>query len=338
VCGYADLDVTSRPRRAQQEVEMTIEQQHLPIGWTTSGEPVWAARGAAGGIQIAVGDDDGTPDDDLFDDDEDGDEPDEDDDEDEAPAARKRRRQRDDEDDDGDTDWTPPTREAFRRMEEALKKANGEAGKRRRFGKLMDRLGIDDPEAWLTQRGINPEDGLPYGDDVVDPRDDVDEDFQEDDRRRDRNRDREIARAVRTAEQRGRNTTRDELMPVIMELTARDQLREAGFSGTKAQMARMLRSIDPNDLDVEVDSDGFELVGMDDEIERLREEFPQLFGDAEEEPRRRRTGRAAPGGNRTTATRTRGARDVDGGNRGRQPAAPRGWAAQAVDQLMNGQR
>jgi hypothetical protein len=333
-------DVTSaRDGHTQEAVEMTIEYEHAPIGLTTSGEPVWAARGAA--IEFAVGDDDGRPDDELFNGaDDDDDEDDDDSDEDERPAVRTRKRTTSGDDD--SNDWTPPDRESWERMQTALKRANGEAGKRRRFGKLMDRLGIDDPEAWLSERGIDPATGLPYGGDVVDPRDDTEDDGyeREDDVRRrgdrderdERTRDRELTRQVRTAEQRGRTAERDRLMPALLESSARLALREAGFSGNKSQLDRMLRTIDPRDLEVDVTADDVELVGIDEEVERLKEDFPEFFR-TEEPPARRRA--AANGRTASNGGRPRGAREVDGGNRGRQPAAPRGWKEQAVAQMMN---
>jgi hypothetical protein len=106
-------------------------------------------------------------------------------------------------------------------------------------------------------------------------------------------------------------------------------------------LARILRTVDPRSLDVEYDDDSFELVGMDDEIERLKEDFPQFFADEDDEPPARRraagNGRATAAGTRT-AGRPRGAREVDGGNRGRQPAAPRGWKEQIAAQMMEGRR
>jgi hypothetical protein len=328
---------------------MTSEEKTLPIGWTTSGQPVWALRGAA--IEFAVGDDEG--DDPEFDDeqDEDDDEQDDEQDDDEdtrkrqtSPRARRSRTGGNDGDDDGD--FVPPTREAWERVQSALKRANGEAGKRRRVGKVMDRLGIDDLETWMTQRGLDPESGEPFGSDVVSPDDEADDDgYQErererDDRRDSRSRDRETARQIRTAEQRGRAAERDRLIPALMEQSARLALRDAGFSGTKQQLDRMLRSIDPRDLDFDDDEGSFELLGMDEEIERLQDDFPDYFGggrDEDERPRRRGTKSAT---SRTaTTSRARGARDVDGGsNRGRQPSAPRGWAEQAVEQMMNNRR
>jgi hypothetical protein len=316
---------------------MTIEHIHLPIGLTAAGEPVWALRGA--GIEFAVGDDDGE-DPSFGDEPDDGDEDDEPDD-DEGPAAKRRtasRSTRGRQDDDGETDWTPPDREAWERVTGALKKANSEASKRRRVGKTLERLGIDDLETWLMDRGLDPETGMPYGDDVVDPDDgsfdEPDPELQDDRRasRSSRERDREIARKVRGAEQRGRTAERDRLMAPLMETTARLALREAGFSGTKTQLDRMLRTIDPRDLELDADDDGYELLGMDEAVEQLREDFPQFFGgdegDEDAKPRRRRTSSTTP------TTRTRGAREVDGGNRGRQPAKPMRWEQQMVDRMF----
>lgn len=309
-----------------------------PLGWTTGGTPVYPAqggRGNGGGIDFIVGDDDGP--DPEFDDDRDEDD-DEDDEQDDDPRARRRPARRDD--GEGD-EWTPPDRDSYERLTTALKRANSEAGRRRRVGKEMERLGITDLSTWLTERGIDPATGHPFGNDVVSPGDgDLDE--QPDGRRRRtdeygyerepeprdddrtaRQRDREVARQVLTAEQRGRAAARDELMPVLAEYAARTALRDAGFTGTKAQLERALRSIDPGTLDLDLDGDSFELVGIDEAIEELRNDLPGFFEDRGEH----RTTR--PGG-RTS----RGARDVDGGDRGRQRAKPQQtWAEKMAEQM-----
>src|ERR1044072_6536917 len=80
-----------------------------------------------------------------------------------------------------------------------------------------------------------------------------------------RGRDGELTRKMRTAEQRGRTAERDRLMPALLESSARLALREAGFSGNKAQLDRMLRSIDPRDPEGDIDADEIASVGMDEE-------------------------------------------------------------------------
>ena len=309
-----------------------------PVGWTSGGTPVYAAQGGrgGGGIQFAVGDDDGA--DPEFDDEHDDAE---DDDEDEPAARGRQRRTTQGDGDDGDEDWTPPDRNSYERLTSALKRANSEAGKRRRVGKVMDRLGISDLDTWLTERGIDPTTGQPYGSDVVDPGDADDEpagrradDYEreedvrprrDDDERTARQRDRQTARQILTAEQRGRAAARDELMPAMAELAARTAMRDAGFTGTPQQLEKMLRTIDPDTIEFDFDGGSFELVGIEEAIEELRTDFPERF-------EARTNGRAA---RRTTANgrATRGAREVDGGDRGRQPRKALGWAEQMVAQM-----
>lgn len=318
---------------------------YTPITWTVGGQPIYPAQGGrgGGGIQFAVGDDSGA--DPEFDDEQD-DEHDEDDDEqddDERSAGRQRtRRQATDEDgDEDDPDWQPPTREAWERVQGALKRANGEAGKRRRMGKAMEKLGIDDLGTWLTGRGIDPETGEPFGTDVVgtgDEQDEPDDGYEREPAPREterdaRQRDRQTARQILAAEQRGRATARDEVMPILAEYAARTALRDAGFVGTPKQLERALRSIDPATLDLEMDGDSFELIGIDEAIDELRDDLPEYF----EQPAARRrtaTGATTARAARTATTRTRGgARDVDGGERGRQPKAARSWQDKVAEQM-----
>jgi len=319
---------------------------YTPIAYTVLGVPVYSAQGGRSGgsrIEFAVGDDEG--DDPEFDDDDDSgrdadDDADDDDDDEDEPAARKARRGRqqqdDGEDEDGeDADWTPPDRATWDRVTGSLKRANAEAGKRRRIGKYADKLGIDDFGTWLTERGIDPETGHPYGDDVVDPRDDTaDVDQYEDDPRRGddersrRQRDKEHARAVLTAERRGEQKAREELMPILAEHAARLALRDAGFTGDDRQLRRIMRTIDPDELDLDLDGDSFELLGIEEAITQLQEDFPNLF--EERKPARRRTAATA----RTATRASRGARDVDGGGRGRQQAAPKTWEEKIAAQMF----
>jgi hypothetical protein len=322
-----------------------VHSPYTPISYTVLGVPVYSAQGgrSGGGIQFIVGDDEGADPD--FDDERDDDDDDDDDDagQDDEPAARRttrRRGQREDDeadgDDDGDTDWTPPTREAWERVNGALKRANGEAGKRRRIGKVADKLGIDDFATWLTERGIDPDTGRPYGNDVVDPDDSADQGDEPDERTRDderarRQRDKEHARALLTAEKRGEQKAREQLMPVLAEHAARLALRDAGFSGDDRQLRRIMRTIDPDELDLDLDGDSFELVGIEEAVIQLQEDFPELF--EERKPARRRSAAAAT--TRGTARATRGARDVDGGGRGRQQSAPKTWQDKILAQMVD---
>lgn len=58
---------------------------------------------------------------------------------------------------------------------------------------------------------------------------------------------------------------------------ARAELREAGFTGTREQAAKLSRLLNLDDLDV--DDDG-EVDGLEDAVADLKDEFPALFGTA----------------------------------------------------------
>lgn len=314
-----------------------------------NGTPIYPLQGgrSGGSVRIAVGDDDGTPDDDLLDEDDDeGDEDDEEDDRDELPAsmrgkakpkAKATRRPAADEDDDeadedDDEDGTPG---AIKRMEAALQKANKTAARYRRAGKAMERLGIDDFATWITERGIDPETGRPFGSDVVDPEDEADEsDLFEEERpaRRDpKATDKETTRAIRAAEKRAEARVRAELVPILAQVSATNALRNAGFKGSEAKMERMLRLIDPDDLDIVVEDGTFEIEGLDDAVATLKDDFPELFPDAE--PVRTRT--TGAGRTRPAARRVSGARDVDGDGRGRaaKKTGQGGWLEQMAARM-----
>lgn len=66
---------------------------------------------------------------------------------------------------------------------------------------------------------------------------------------------------------------------------ARAELKDAGFSGSKEQAAKLSRLLDLEDLDV--DEDG-EIEGLEDAVADLKEQFPALFAEAkatDEKPR-----------------------------------------------------
>lgn len=313
-----------------------LASPYTPIA-VINGTPVYALQGGrAGGIQIVAGDADGDDDDELLDGDEDDDdsdgddEPDEDEGED-LPATRGKRKKPNAED----------AAAAMQRMEAALRNANKTAAKYRRAGRALERLGIDDLPTYLTERGIDPETGLPYGEDVVDPNDlDGDEELIEERpaRRDSKKNDRETVRAVRAAASAAEARAREMYVPILAQQAATIALTAAGFKGEQKQMDKILRLIDPNDLEVVLDDGEFEILGIDEAIADIQENFPVLFRGADDDdddrPTRRRTatkttgtGRAAP------ARRATGARDVDGGERGKPAKKQGGWVDQIVAQM-----
>jgi hypothetical protein len=322
----------------QPGMRAALASPFTPIA-VINGTPIYPMQGgrSGGGIQIVTGDDDGTPDDDLLDgDDEDDDGEDDDEadepDEDEKPARRGRKA------DDGDGDG------ALARMEAALKKANSTAAKYRRAGRALERLGIDDLPTYLTERGIDPESGRPYGEDVVDPDDTGDTgdgdlfDERPTERRDTRKSDRDTVRAVRAAKTAAEARARETYVPILAQQAATLALREAGFKGNRAKMDKVLRLIDPNDLDIVLDGDEFEIEGLDDAISAIQDDFPELFKavdeDDDDRPARRTAAKTTGTGRpRTPARRASGARDVDGGERGRPAKKQGGWVEQIVAQM-----
>lgn len=316
----------------QPGMRAALASPFTPIA-VINGTPVYPLQGgrSGGGIQIVAGDADGDDDDELLDGDEDDeddddepeDEPDDDGDEEDDPRARRRKGA------DGD---------AMARMEAALKKANNEAARNRRAGKAMQRLGIEDLATWLTERGIDPQTGFPYGDDVVDPDDDgTDGDllYEPDTRKDSKKSDRETVRAIRTAVAQAEARARETYVPILAQQAATLALREAGFKGTPAKMNKILRLIDPDDLEVDLTDGEFEIVGIDEAVAQIQDDFPELFrgSDEDDERPRRRAATRTTGTGRTPARRASGARDVDGGGRGKPAARKGGWLDQIVVQM-----
>jgi len=329
----------------QPGLQAVFASPYTPIG-TINGTPIYRIGGArGGGVQIVVDDSDG---DDLGDEDDDDD--DEEDEPEADPQARRRttrRGQPQDDDGEADGDAEPDERDAvLGRMETALRKANREAATRRTFGKSMKKLGIEDGnlDSWLIERGIDPETGDPIGDGPLHP---VGEDEQGDDpgdsgdpyeeyreapqlsRRDQLKADRAVVQQVMKAERRGEQKALERLTPILAQQAAEAALRAAHFNGDAEKLAMALRFIDPAQIDVEIDDEGYDVVGIDEQVAELQEQFPELFR-TKETPARRASRAAGAGG------RARGARDVDGGDRGRQPQAPRTWAEKMADQLAKG--
>lgn len=302
---------------------------YTPIGYV-NGTPIYPLAGGRGrgDISFAVGPDDRDPEFSTADDDDDIDEDDDEPDDEPDPRGTARRGQPQDP---NAADWTPPTREAFERMETALKRANGTAAKHRRAGKTMDKLGIDDLPSWLAERGIDPDTGQTIGSDVVDP-DALDDESGDDrpdpqDQRSNRRSDQELVRQTLAARKRAETAAQERYMPLLAQQSAENALLRAGFRGDTDEMNLILRLVDPAQVDVILDDDGFDITGIDEQVEVISAKFPQLFKQApsrddDERPNARRT-----------PVRRRGASAVDGGNGGRQPAKQQGWAERALSQM-----
>lgn len=104
----------------------------------------------------------------------------------------------------------------------------------------------------------------------------------------------------------------------------RAALREAGFTGSAERAKRLLRLIDTREVEFDDDDDP---MGLDAQIDELKDDFPELFRSAEatavQVQPRVRTGRvdaSAGGGRQKTSVRTASDLIAEGlrGNRGRR--------------------
>jgi hypothetical protein len=87
--------------------------------------------------------------------------------------------------------------------------------------------------------------------------------------------------------------------PIVVKKAARAALIQAGATAavegdkekTEARLARLLKLIDVSDLSVEDDG---EVLGLDEQVEGLRAEWPELFEPREKKPKARPTGAPRP--------------------------------------------
>lgn len=308
------------------DAEAFYRRMRTPIGHRKDGTPIYLIAG-------------GAPDDSDDDDANDGDDDDNDEDE---------------EDDDGE-EWTPPTKEEWEQAQQdietkaqKLRRANREAADRKRYlrqnnidprtGTKLD--GDDDDEEDDTEEKPRNRRRRAEGDSSRNKnsnrrRNEDDDDGDEDERyspaeqkrrvKREAKRlaDREIARV----EARYENS-----IPVLVTEFA-GALDEMGFSGGKSTLARAMRLIDFNNI--EVDPEG-EIVGLDDELDAIKADFPEWFkGRKRRAPASTRTRRDADGGSDEDAGRT-GRATRTGSRQRRRGGAAETWEDKIARQLVNG--
>jgi len=204
----------------------------------------------------------------------------------------------DDADDDTD-EWTPPTQAEWERLQGTLRRASAEAHLRR---------------VLLAQHGINHRNGKP----LVVPEDD--DTAKPDTTKPDADKpagDTDVLKRIQTAEARAAAKaaaeTETRLRPALVRAATEAALARAGWSGSNMSLATRL--IDPEQVDVETSDDGEPtIVGIDEQIEAIRQEFPGWF-------KRRKPQPAADDSTQTRQPRVRrGVRDVDGDDK--PPAKP----------------
>jgi len=114
--------------------------------------------------------------------------------------------------------------------------------------------------------------------------------------------------------------------PIVIRAEARTLLADAGFTGDAKAATRLIRTLDLRGVDVELDDDGevVDIDGLDEQIEELVEDWPQLFGKGASGTTRRRSA------GRIDATRD------SGSGRGRSGSGGKGKSAteRQAEQLM----
>jgi hypothetical protein len=172
-----------------------------------------------------------------------------------------------DEDDSDEDDYIPPTKEEFQKLLAAKQKADSEAAARKRF---------------LREAGIDPKTGKPIAkpkivlDDLDDDDDDSDDEVDQREARKaikgegkaksDKVFQRQLEREIAKTERR----IRDEATVLLAAVPT--ALNEAGWNGRNLE--RMIKLLDLDDI--HVDSDG-EIDGLQDQIDSLKEDFPEFF-------------------------------------------------------------
>lgn len=334
----------------------------VPIGHTSRGPIFLAAGGRGGGVEMIV--DDRDDDSDPFEDD-DGDEDDDrdddgsdDEDEDDEPRGRRQPRDRRSRGQRGRPDdteeWTPPTRERWESTLERLHRANGEAARRRHLAKVLDKIGASDADALrerLLDWGVDPDSGQRItgdsgqGDEPAGPEAEQPDEQADGNKPTTRTREQVIAER-RQHETRGAEREASRYKPAVALFAAESALREAGWNGQN--MARALKLIDPEMVDIEFDeASGWPVVtGLDEQIEGLRDEFPEWFRSSE--PAGRQGGRQGSRRRddddedvdtfepRPRPRRRTGVREIDGGDRGRPAAQPKSWVQMLNDRIVRG--
>ena len=180
-------------------------------------------------------------------------------------------------DDDRDDDDSEPTKEELARMQRALTKANSEAKKNRLRYKQLLAKTVDGKS--------------------------TDGDGKED---KNKEIDRERIRNEVSEAEEARWKKR------VVRQAAKAALLEAGLTGDATKMARLV-----DEDDVDVDDDGEISDGLEEQIESIKEDYPDLFEDKNAPPPR-------------TTRRTR----IDGGSRERPPQRKLTSAEKIQQQVM----
>lgn len=187
-------------------------------------------------------------------------------------------------------EYAPPSEDEWRKTQDAIKRNNGENKRLRLLRKAAAAKGID----LSTDEGVQALQDMLAGN--------TGKTTTTSDRG-----------AVERAVEKATAKTESKYLPVVAGLAAKAALLDAGFTGTRE---RIMKLIDLDDIDV---VDG-EVTGIAEQIAEIKTEFPEWF-----------RGQQKPGGERR-----RGAADVDGGDRRTKQTASTGAWFEKVDRQMTG--
>lgn len=147
-------------------------------------------------------------------------------------------------------DWTPPTREEWEAQQTKLKSASGEAAARRKF---------------LRAHGIDPKTGVKAS---PDPEPEPEPDADKGDQPKGLTQ-AEVQRAVDKAVTESQLTGRRQMRTFTVGFNK--ALGDAGWNGTRLDSLMKLLDLD------EVDIDDGEIVGLSEQIESIKSEWPEFF-------------------------------------------------------------
>jgi len=145
----------------------------------------------------------------------------------------------------------------------------------------------------------------------------------------------ESEKAVREAQEKTLKAATDKYKPALVKAGATAAILAAGPKKGKDGVARLLKLMDLDAIDLSEDND---LEGVEEEVMRLQEEYPELFTDGtekvekeedeeeEEKPKTRR---------RQTTSRTTTSRSADGA--GKKPAPKKKTTAEMIMAKMRGE-
>ncbi len=265
------------------------------IGRRVDGRPIYLISGGNGGVSVVPDDDEteralfGGGDDD---------DPDEDPDDEDDPGE------------DEDPGYVPPAREVWEKMQSDLRAqraANSHGG---RLARALRDAGLPLDEAY-AKLGLDPKTGQP-----VEPAEEPEvPEVPADTPPADVKKlvEEAVAKTVAREVERAVAKTEERLKGPLIAMSVKSALHDAKWSGK--DLARVLRLIDANDIEVTDDGD---ILGVVEQVEAIKEDFPEWF-KGEDTPT-------------PTVRRPRGAADVGGGG-GTPPRRERTWKEKAMDRI-----